>query len=216
MAANQSEPMQAANAAIESASKEKSPAHRLSILVEKANGGKENGPQVKELRKFLNEHEDLATRPNFVAYSLQRTIMQKVTPGAGDLELFEREYEKRRDDLGRKDASAIERLMIERIMLLWVRLLWCENYNAGFMKGGAFVRQSEFADKQYTRAHTRYVKALESLAKLRQVQAVTKAADAQASILEMKEKTTRARINANNPNVLSGNKGLHEVRQKRA
>ena len=101
--------------------------------------------------------------------------------------------------------------MIERIMLLWVRLLWCEHYNTGYTQGGVVIRDSEFADKQLARAHTRYVKALESLAKLRQVEAITKAANAQASLLEMKEKTTRARIEAAHPGVLSGDKGLRAV-----
>jgi hypothetical protein len=216
MAAKQSEATQTAKAAIESASKDELPLHRLSILVEKANRGKDNGPEVKELRTFLNEHEELATRPKFVAYSLQRAIMLKVTPGAGDFELFQREYEARRDDLGWKDASPLERLMIERVTLCWVRLLWCENYNAAYMKGGVVMREAEFADKQLARAHSRYVKALESLARLRQVQVITQAANAHASLLEMKEKTTRARIDAAQPGLLSGDRGLKAVLQKHA
>jgi hypothetical protein len=180
-------------------------AQQLSRLVVKANKGKENGPEVRGLRRFLDEHEEFSRAHTIIADSLKHGVMRKITAEPGHFELFEREYNLRRDDLGWQDASPLERLMIERIMLLWVRLLWCENYNAGYMKGGVVMRESEFADKQYTRAHARYVKAIESLAKLRQVQAVTKAADAQASILKMKEKTARARINANNPNELSGN-----------
>jgi hypothetical protein len=189
MAAKQSEAMQTAKAAIESASKEELPLHRLSILIEKANRGKEDGPEVKALRAFIDEHPDMANCHNVLSYSLQHALMLKITPEPGHLELLDREYKMRRDDLGWKDATAIERLMIERIMLLWVRLLWCENYNTGFMKGGVVMRESEFADKQLARAHSRYVKAIESLARLRQVQAITRAADAQASLLEMKEKT---------------------------
>jgi hypothetical protein len=216
MAESSKQAMQSAKATIESASKEELPVHRLSILVEKANRGKEDAPAVKELQRFLDENPDLATRHNIIAYSIRHGLMRKITDKPGHFELFEREYKLRRDELGWEKASAIERLMIERIMLLWVRLLWCEHYNTGYTQGGVGMRESEFADKQLARAHTRYVKALESLAKLLQVQAITRAADAQASLLEMKEKTTRARIEAAHPGVLSGDRGLRAALQKRA
>lgn len=214
MPKKKSEEMKRLTAELQTTSKEELPSYQLAILVERANRAKHKGPEVKELRKFLDEHPDLATRPNYVAYSLQHTVMMKITPGPGDYELFEREYEKRRDDLGWKDASVIERLMIERIMLLWMRLLWAENYNSSFMQPSVRMRESEYADKQYTRAHTRYVKAIESLAKLRQVQAVTKAADAHFAILDMKEKAIRARIEGNTPKVFDATKGLRAAREQ--
>jgi hypothetical protein len=189
-------------------------AQQLSRLVVKANKGKEDGPEVKELRKFLDEHEEFTRCHTIIADSLKHGVMRKITAQPGHSELFEREYNLRRDDLGWKDASPLERLMIERVMLLWVRLLWCENYNAGYMKGGVVMRESEFADKQYTRAHARYVKAIESLAKLRQVQAITKAADAHFAILDMKEKTIRARIEGNTPKVFDAAKGLRAAREQ--
>jgi hypothetical protein len=76
------------------------------------------------------------------------------------------------------------------------------------------MRESEYADKQYTRAHARYVKAIESLAKLRQVHAITKAAATHASILNMKEKTIRARIGGNTPKVFDAAKGLRAAREQ--
>jgi hypothetical protein len=194
----------------------KDDAYQLSMLVLKANEGKENGPEVKELRKFLDEHEEFAHSHTVVAHTVKRTVMLKVVKEPGNHELFEREYKLRRDDLGWQDATPIERLMIERIMLLWVRLLWCEHYSGSFMQPSVGLRESEYADKMYARAHCRYVKAIESLARLRQVQAITNAAEAQASILEMKEKTTRARIEAAHPGLLSGDRGLKAVMQKRA
>jgi hypothetical protein len=203
--------MQTAKAVIESAGKEELPIYQLAILIEKANRGKENGPEVQELRKFIDEHPDMANKHCVVAYSIRHSLMRKVSKEPGNFELFEREYELRRNQLGWKDASPIEQLMIERIMLCWVRLLWTEHYNGSFMQPSVPMRESEYADKQFTRAHSRYVKALESLAKLRQVQAITRVADAQASLLEMKEKTTRARIDAAHPGLLSGDKGLKAV-----
>jgi hypothetical protein len=188
--------------------------HQLSMLVLKANKGEENGPEVKELRKFLDEHEEFAHSHTVVAHTVKRAVMLKVVKDPGNFELFEREYKMRRDDLGWEDATPIERLMIERIMLLWVRLLWCEHYNGIFMQPSVGMRESEYADKMYARAHSHYVKAIESLARLRQVQAITKAADAQASILKMKEKAIRAHIEANTPKVFDAARGLRDAREQ--
>jgi hypothetical protein len=214
MPKKESEEMKRLTAELQTTSKEELPAYQLAILVERANRAKHNGPEVKELRKFLDEHEEFSRCHTIIANSIEHGVMLKITAEPGHFELFEREYNLRRDDLGWQDASPLERLMIERVMLLWVRLLWCENYNAGYMQGGVVMRESEFADKQYARAHTRYVKAIESLAKLRQVQAITKAADAHASMLDMKEKTIRARIDGNTPKVFDASKGIRAAREQ--
>jgi len=203
MAAKQSEALQTA--------KEACPVSELLALIEKANRGKENGPEVKALRRFIDDHPDMNNHHNVLSYSLQHALMLKITPEPGHLELLDREYKMRRDDLGWKDANPMERLMIERVMLCWLRVVWCENYNANYQRGGVVISGSEYADKLFARAFARYVKSVEALAKLRQVQAITKAADAQASLLEMKEKTTRARIEAAHPGLLSGDKGLKAV-----
>jgi hypothetical protein len=216
MAANNKQAMRTAKAAIESAGKDDLPIYQLAILIEKANRGKENGQEVQELRKFIDEHPDMANKHCVVAYSVRHGLMRKVSKEPGNFELFEREYELRRNQLGWKDASPIEQLMIERIMLCWVRLLWTEHYNGSFMQPSIPMRESEYADKMFSRAHTRYVKAIESLARLRQVEAITKAANAHATLLEMKEKTTRARIEAAQPGLLSGDRGLKAVLQRRA
>jgi hypothetical protein len=208
MPANNKHTMQTTN--------EESPLYQLAILIERANRGKANGPEVEELRKFIDEHPDIANKHCVVAYSVRLGLMRKVSKEPGNFELFEHEYELRRDQLGWKEASPLERLMIERIMLCWVRLLWTEHYNGSFMQPSIPMRESEYADKMFSRAYNRYVKAIESLAKLRQAEAITKAAKAQASLLEMKEKTTRARIEAAHPGVLNGDRGLREVPQKRA
>ena len=189
-------------------------AQQLSRLVVKANKGKENGPELRELREFLDEHEEFSRAHTIIADSLKHGVMLKITAEPGHFELFEREYNLRRDDLGWQEASPLERLMIERIMLLWVRLLWCENYNGSFMQPSVSMRESEYADKMYARAHTRYVKAIESLARLRQVQAVTKAADAHASMLDVNGKTIRAGIEGNTPKVFDAAKGLRAAREQ--
>ena len=211
MAKKESESLQRIKDDIQSPDKAVSENARLAVFIEAANRGKENGPEVKALRKFLDDNKDLAKQYQVFAFSVRHAVMRKITQENGHFELLEREYETRRDDLGWVEAGPVERLLIERIMLCWLRLLWVENYSGSFMQSGAYIKESEYADKLLNRAHSRYVKAVESLAKLRQVEAITKAASAHASILEMKEKTTRARIDAAHPGLLSGDRGLKAV-----
>jgi hypothetical protein len=203
-----SDSLQRLTADLQSPDKAMSQRARLAVLIERANRGKENGPEVKELQKFLEENKDLAKQYQVFAFSVRHGLMHRITQEPGHFELLEREYETRRDNLGWANAGPMERLMIERIMLCWLRLLWVENYNGSFMKASVYMRESEYADKQLARAHSRYVKAVESLAKLRQAEAITRAASAHASILEMKEKTTRAQIDAAHPGLMSGDRGL--------
>jgi hypothetical protein len=211
MPKKESESLQGIKDDIQSPDKAVSENARLAVFIEAANRGKENGPEVKALRKFLDDNKDLAKQYQVFAFSVRHGVMRKITQENGHFELLEREYETRRDSLGWAKASPIERLMIERIMLCWLRLIWCENYNGTFMQASVYLRESEYADKQFARAHSRYVKAIESLAKLRQAGAITKAASAHAAIVEMKEKTTRARIDAAHPGLLSGDRGLKAV-----
>jgi hypothetical protein len=211
MAKKESESLQRIKADLQSPDKAVAQRARFSVLVEAANRGGENGPEVRELRKFLDENKDLARQYQVFAFSVRHGLMRKMTHEPGHFELLEREYETRRDNLGWANAGPTERLMIERIMLCWLRLIWYENYNGSFMQPGVHMRESEYADKMLGRAYSRYVKAIESLAKLRQAEAIIRAASAQASILEMKEKTTRARIEAAHPGLLSEDRGLKAV-----
>jgi hypothetical protein len=214
MPKKESEEMKRLTAELQTTSKEELPSYQLAILIERANRGKKNGPEVEELRKFMDAHPDIANKHCVVAYSVRLSLMRKVSKEPGNFELFEREYELRRDQLGWKGASPIEQLMIERILLCWVRLLWTEHYNGSFMQPSVPMRESEYADKMFTRAYNRYMKAIESLAKLRQAEAITKAAKAQASILDMKEKAIRARIESNTPKVFDASKGLRAAREQ--
>ena len=141
---------------------------KLALLVERAN--RSDGPpsdEINELRQFLDDNPDIWKR--FTSYSgaVKVALQRKVSGEHGYREILDREYIERRNSLGWAEASRLERLLIERIMLFWLRLLWVENYNASFMRPEVSMRESEYADRLLGRAHGRYVKACESLAKMR-------------------------------------------------
>jgi hypothetical protein len=182
MAKKESESLQRIKDDIQSPDKAVSEQARLAVFIEAANRGEENGPEVKALRKFLDDNKDFAKQHQVFAYSVRHAVMRKITQENGHFELLEREYETRRDSLGWADASPIERLMIERIMLCWLRLLWVENYNGSLMQGGVSIKESEFADRLLHRANSRYIRACESLSRMRLLKQVEREATARADL----------------------------------
>jgi hypothetical protein len=192
---------------------------QLAAKVEKANRADSSvSPDVLALRDFLSGNPGIWEVFSKVSQNAKYNLMRRATGDKqGYVELLSQEYAQRRDELGWQEASNLERLVIERIMLCWLWLLFAESYNAHCGQAGVSLAQGEHADKLLNRAHTRYVKACESLARLRKVEAITRAANAAAEIVEMRAKTTRARINAAHPGVLTGQSGPRALpEQKRA
>ena len=174
--------------------------------------------QVQPLRDFIAANPDLFKKASVVAYGIRQALIRKIggDNSEGTAISLEGEYHAIFDRLSADNDGEMEKLMISRIAMSWLRVLSAETACIVLMGSTATFRELTIADKLLTRAHNRYVKALESLARLRKLRANTKAADAQASILEIKEKTIRARVNAAHPGLLSGDRGLKAVLQKRA
>jgi hypothetical protein len=173
---------------------------------------------VQPLVDFISEHPSLFKQVSVVGYSIRQSLIRKVCgdKSEGTAISLLGEYQALYDRLSAEDDTDIEKLMITRIAMSWLRVLSAEAACIVLMGSTGTFRELTIADKLLTRANSRYVKSIESLARLRKLRANTKAAIAHASILDMKEKTIRARINANNPNVLKASQGLREIEKKRA
>jgi hypothetical protein len=176
-------------------------------LTEKANG---NPKQVQPLVDFISAHPGVFQQVSVVGYSIRQALIRKVCgeKSEGTAIALLGEYQALFDRLSAEDDTDIEKLMITRIAMSWLRVLAAEAACIVLMGSTGTFREFNIADKLLTRAHSRYVKSIESLAKLRKLRANTKAANAQASILDMKEKAIRARIESNRPKVFDASKGL--------
>jgi hypothetical protein len=174
--------------------------------------------QVQPLVEFISEHPDLFKQVSVVGYSIRQSLIRKVCgeKSEGTAISLQGEYLALFDRLSAEDDTDMEKLMITRIAMSWLRVLAAEAACIVLMGSTGTFKELTVADKLLTRAHSRYVKSIESLARLRKLRANTKAANAQASLLEMKEKTTRARIEAAHPGLLSGDRGLKAALQRRA
>lgn len=182
--------------------------YELALLVEKANCSDGRASQdAVNLRKFFSANPGIWKCFSSFAQNIRHIVSSRIASLPGQLELLNQEYADRRDRLGYQEASPLEQLLIERVMLCWLRLLWAEAYATEASKAGVPLKQEDQSDRLLNRAHNRYVKACESLAKMRAMEAMTKAATAQAEITDMKAKTLRAHIEVTNPGLLSGQTG---------
>src|SRR5262249_25091642 len=79
------------------------------------------------------------------------------------------EMEGMKESLMKEGSTPMELLLIEAILICWLRVQHAEFYRTQLINEAQSYTQYEFAEKMLTNAHNRYIKAIESLAKLRKL-----------------------------------------------
>jgi hypothetical protein len=77
-------------------------------------------------------------------------------------------------------------LLIDAVLMCWLRVQNAESYRNSVMGAGQTFSHVEYADKALTRAHNRYLKAIESLARLRRLNQPKKADSMDRSLKAVK------------------------------
>jgi DNA-binding GntR family transcriptional regulator len=171
--------------------------------------------KLPALREFMDEHDAIFESTNLLLTTVRNSLITKVAgSGEGSRALYMREVNALKDKLTEPDDSPILQLMVDRVVMCFLRSSLDEMRMT--VAGSISLNQYECLDRGLVRAHNRFLRACDALAKMRAVEAMTRAAKAQASILEMKEKELRARIDETRPGLLSGNRRLKVALQKRA
>ena len=85
-----------------------------------------------------------------------------------------------RDNLGWKDSSQLEKIIIEQVCLNWLRLNSLELTHENKLRESHTLAVGEHWDKLLTQAQRRYLRACESLAKVRKLLAEAKLREQQA------------------------------------
>jgi hypothetical protein len=129
-----------------------------------------NPQKLPELHAFLSENLDLAEKISVLAVSVKRGLIEKVSSSSkGTQAVLLEEVMAVTRKLTEKDASPLERLLIDCVAMCWLRVQCAEHYRTSLMGGGQSLREAELADKLLTKAHNRFIRAIESLAKLRKL-----------------------------------------------
>ena len=125
---------------------------------------------LRELRKYLKENPFLHRAIFDLGKAAQDNLMEKMVSGEAAHIAMGAQIELIRQDMGYADSPMLEKLMIDNIAMCWLRYNWVELQLAGFM-GMAEVRFSEIQhwDKRLSTAQQRYLRACETLARVRKI-----------------------------------------------
>ena len=78
-----------------------------------------------------------------------------------------------RDALGEEEATPIECLLIDQVILCWLNLNWVQHTYAGIMAKSITLTIGVYWEKRLSTAQARYMKAIETLAKVRRLSKAT-------------------------------------------
>ncbi len=156
---------------------------QLATLAQAANADPKRLPA---LRQFMAEHDEVFESANLHLTTARNSLIRKVAgKGEGSQALYMREVEELKAKLTGPDDSPLVQLIIDRILMCFLRSCLAEMImTAG--NGKVTYKQSEYLDKELTRAHNRFLKATESLAKVRLLTQMTRIAKAKADLLDGK------------------------------
>jgi hypothetical protein len=134
---------------------------------------KENpSPQaLHALRKYLSAHPDACRGVGDLALQARQRIIEYGLPNsAGVLMSLKIHMENMSDDLGYETGSAMEKMLIENILLCWLQFHICELRFEMNGRTSQTLAQGMYWEQKLSQNQRRYLKALESLARVRRLQ----------------------------------------------
>jgi len=105
-----------------------------------------------------------------IAGSTLKMFLDKITTSKSEQLLLEAEALSLKESLGYSSCNTIEKLAIEQIMFCWAGMNYMEIKVSAIMVNGEYDRQcGEYWQNTLTRYQNRYLKAIETLARIRKL-----------------------------------------------
>ncbi len=133
---------------------------------------KKNPPQadIEQLEDHLRKYPNLSRVGGDLVRHAQSSIIEDAFPTANGVRLSVEAYCKlQREELGYKTATPLERSLIEHVCLCWVHLYTTELRYGDRMKGNLSLAQGEYWEKKLSANQRRYLRAVETLARIRKL-----------------------------------------------
>lgn len=150
--------------------KEKSKDTSFAQLVKRVNKDNPTSEDRAELRKVLERRSSvLWGEVGTAAYVAMETTLGLMRNGVGE-ELTRQAMETMKKELGYDQSPAIERLLIDNVLLSWMVhdvTMW--HYVESRKSTGTTFTQAKFYEQRMTTAQRRYLRAVETLARVRKM-----------------------------------------------
>lgn len=158
----------------------------LARLVRDADRDERNLPA---LHRFYDENPNISDRFSLIGSIIRDNVLDSLTKKNASKLTLHQDFHALMKRLGRDEADALERVVIERIGMDWLRLLYTESQVAHCGTESVTWTQFEHMEKAHDRAHKRFIKSCEALAKLRALRAMTGRRPASVSTLRLADRS---------------------------
>jgi hypothetical protein len=138
-------------------------------LIERAYQKNPDKKDLKALREFLINYPELCRAVYSLADEVRRLFIRKMMDNKTVEVAMEEHTVHLRNEFGYHDAPVMEQLIIENIILAWLRVYWTEYQLTLFMGRQIRFAEVEFWERRLSMAQRRYLRACESLAKIRKM-----------------------------------------------
>jgi len=141
----------------------------LMAVIKACDKEKPSPEDMKALQAAFDKYPDLWRVGGDVFEIAVLALINSETKQASTREAMRRAVDNTKDQLGYKTASGAERLLIEACALAWLRYYLIEYRYTLAGKNSQTITQSDYWDRSLTAAHKRYLKTVETLAKVRRL-----------------------------------------------
>ncbi len=145
------------------------PLGRLRAILRKMDSDNPHPQDVEAVRALLRESPELARIVCNVVEVNATKVIESLVVGALGREALGATVRTMRAELGYREAPALEQGLIDVVVQCWLRLQQVEHSYTGFLTQGVVIAQAEWCERRLTAAHGRYLRACESLARVRRL-----------------------------------------------
>ncbi len=162
-------------------------------LIQRVNKEKPSDKDKEALRKKFKENPEMWQSITDLANRTENKILSDFCTGSFlSREAFREKLAALRDELGWSNANQTEKGLIEQVCLNWLRLNIMEMVHYGKMKESHSIETGIYWEKTLTSTQRRYLRACESLAKVRKL-----LAEAELKKQQARNKRSKSAVVAN-------------------
>lgn len=144
-------------------------------LIKKTDKENPNKEDIRALRTMLSKHPRLWRVAGDLALHCQHKLLMDTHTSVARRESVEAGLDAMRQQLGHDDAPMLEQMLIQQLLLSWLRLnLWEYQLTAMQSQEMSFDK-ANFWDRRLSAAQKRYLRACETLARVRRLARLTPA-----------------------------------------
>lgn len=142
-------------------------------LVDLVQDADRDSDKLPALHRFYIENPGICDRFSLMGSIIRDNAINAITSKTGSKQSLHQDHQALMNRLGIEEADPLERVVIERIGMDWLRLMFTDSQLAYCGNESVTWIQFEHMEKAHERAHRRFIKSCESLAKLRALREMT-------------------------------------------